>query len=307
MRDPGRRAGQRGDVGLADEVAQERRLGQQLHVEEGGPRLERDRPQRLEPVDRGGRVGVFDRHGEQQPPGPGAQPPRQARRAGCGAAAEGVVAAVDLLEERVEVGAGPRLDGRRHQHQRQADALQGPLQGPGTPLRLLGDDQLRRPAPLCEQVHQPAPDLLGPRRVAAGRHDHPHPGPRRQGLAPDVVGMHGAGDRGLGVGRGHDPSLCGDVGPRRGERGASAPGFSRLAHAAPSGSEKWGLTPPARLRPAAAPASARRRCGRRPGAGGSAGRGGPGRSGCPRSGQPAAPRWSCPRGRPRRRQAARAG
>jgi hypothetical protein len=54
--------GQRGDVDLVDELAEEGGLGQDLDVEEVGRRLERDRRELLEPVESARRVDVVDRH-----------------------------------------------------------------------------------------------------------------------------------------------------------------------------------------------------------------------------------------------------
>jgi hypothetical protein len=79
-------------------VAEERRLGQDLDVEELRRRLQRDRRQRLAAVEPGRRVDVGDRHREDDAPGPATQPPRQAAGPRDAPTADDVVAGVDRLQ-----------------------------------------------------------------------------------------------------------------------------------------------------------------------------------------------------------------
>jgi hypothetical protein len=59
---------------LIDQLAEERRLGQDLDVQEGRHRLQRDRLQLLAPMEPARGVDVVDRHRENPPPGEPAEP-----------------------------------------------------------------------------------------------------------------------------------------------------------------------------------------------------------------------------------------
>jgi hypothetical protein len=71
--------GQRGDVDLVDELAEEGGLGHDLDVQERGDRLERDRRQLLDAMSPDRRMDVAHRDGEHEPPGQALQPAKHAR------------------------------------------------------------------------------------------------------------------------------------------------------------------------------------------------------------------------------------
>ena len=137
-------------------MAEERRLGQDLHVQERRGRLRRD-PPRASPADAAGTAR---------------RRPRPARRTGAAIAAPrsiapalrsrptrrrpiDVIAGVDRREQRVEVRGGPRLHGRGHQHERQRRPLEPAVSGPAPSRRGLDDDDLRLPASLGQERRQP--------------------------------------------------------------------------------------------------------------------------------------------------------
>jgi hypothetical protein len=84
-------------------MAQEGRLGQDLDVEEGRNRLERDRCQLLAPVQPAGGVDVVDRDREDEPPGEPADPAADLREPSYPPPADDVVAMVDRLQERLDM------------------------------------------------------------------------------------------------------------------------------------------------------------------------------------------------------------
>lgn len=74
-------------------------------------------------------MDVAEWDGEDDPPRPGRQPTEQAATRRDGAPADDVVAVVDGLEERFQMGLGPRLIGRRDEDERQVGSLQADPQG----------------------------------------------------------------------------------------------------------------------------------------------------------------------------------
>jgi hypothetical protein len=81
----------------------------------------------LEPVQAAGGVGVAQRDGEDQSPGQRRQPSQQAPLALGRPSTDGVIAMIDGLEERLQVGLDPRLLSGRDQDQRETGAGQGAL------------------------------------------------------------------------------------------------------------------------------------------------------------------------------------
>jgi hypothetical protein len=289
-------AGQRGDGDLADDVAEERRLGQDLDVEELRRRLERDRRQRLEPVEPGRRVDVGHRHREDHVPGPVAQPAPHAAEPRGRPAADDVVAGVDGLQERVQVGVGPGLRRRGHQHQGQRRPGQRPLQDPSPALVLRRlDDGLGHAAPAPDAIDQAPGHLLGARQFALGQHDDPDPS-LRQRLAAEMGLERIVARARVGTGHGLPRRVCQTHQFLR--RPSDRCGSRTLQGTAAC--RWWAMPAPTR-------ASAGRPGGRRLAGCGRRGRGGRRRSGPRRCGSGAAPRWSCRPRAPRRRGAGRPG
>jgi hypothetical protein len=105
-------------------VAEEGRLGEDVEVQERRGRLKGNRGQLLEPVQAAGRVDVAQGDGEHQLPGQRFQPSFAALPARGWPAPDHVIAVIDGLQERIQMGLGPRLLSRRDQNQRQMGAGQ---------------------------------------------------------------------------------------------------------------------------------------------------------------------------------------
>jgi hypothetical protein len=175
------RPGQRGDVDLVDQVAEVGRLGEQFDVEEGRDRLRDDARERLAAMDAARGVDVEHWHVEGRPPGPTREPAAGPPRHSESAPADGEVAAVDGLEQGVEVGRGPGLNGRRDDDQRQARPVDAPFQRPRPSLpadRL--DHGLGRPFSLSQQADESLRDSPGRLRRPLREHHHPRPGPSQR-------------------------------------------------------------------------------------------------------------------------------
>src|SRR5262249_6157972 len=118
------RRGQRRNVNLVDQLAEERRLGEDLDVDELRDRLERDLRERLEPVEPAGRMDVDDGNREDDPPGDPFGPAPGALGEWNLPPADHVVALVDRREQRVEVRGGPWFTGRGDEDERCRCALE---------------------------------------------------------------------------------------------------------------------------------------------------------------------------------------
>jgi hypothetical protein len=116
-------------------VAQEGGLRRQLDVHERRGGLQRDRGQPFLPVQVDRRMNVLDRHGEEAAPAqalPPATPTREARQA---TAAEDVVATIDRLQQRSEMGLLGRRGAGDDQDQRVNTPRIPPLDRPGPTRR----------------------------------------------------------------------------------------------------------------------------------------------------------------------------
>ncbi|WP_074316308.1 hypothetical protein [Singulisphaera sp. GP187] len=105
---------ERRDVDLIDQVAEEGRFGQDFDIKELRCRLERDRVELLEAMQSARRVDVEDRHTEHGLPRELANPTGQTVQRGGLTPADHVVAGLDRLEQRVEMGGRPTLARRGH-------------------------------------------------------------------------------------------------------------------------------------------------------------------------------------------------
>jgi hypothetical protein len=143
-------------------VPEEGRLGQELEVQERRRRLEGDGRQLLQPVQAAGGVDIAQRDREHQPPGQRCQPSPATIPAPGGPTADDVIAVVDGLQERLQVGRGPRLLGRRDQDERELGAGQADGERVVEPLpRGPHDSGLHRPAHRVQVRGQGRDDGLG--------------------------------------------------------------------------------------------------------------------------------------------------
>jgi hypothetical protein len=88
----------RRDGDLVDQLAEERRLGEDLDVEERRGRLEGDGRELLAAVEPARRVDVVDRHREDDPPGEPAEPSSQPHESPIPTPADDMIAMVDRFE-----------------------------------------------------------------------------------------------------------------------------------------------------------------------------------------------------------------
>ena len=111
---------------------------------------------------------------EQDSPGESREPPADAPARPDRPSTDDVVAGVDRLEERVEVGGGPGLGGRRHQDDRVRPVGEPLLQGLA-PADGVGADHEGVGFSLAgpEQVEQAPADPVRLGDVTRGHHDHP--------------------------------------------------------------------------------------------------------------------------------------
>lgn len=108
-------------------MAEERGLGQELDVEEGRGRAERDGSELLAAVDLAGRVDIEHRDREDQFARQAADPAEDPPRESQGPPARDVVGEVDRREQRCEMCGRPRLEGGRDQDERSYGLLEGIL------------------------------------------------------------------------------------------------------------------------------------------------------------------------------------
>lgn len=135
-----------------------------------------------------GGMDVAHRHGEDQPPGPRGQPARAIAPAVGGPSADGVVAVVDGLEQRLEVGRGPRLLGGRDQHQREPGPREADRQcGVEPPVVDRDDAGLYLAVARRREFDQRGDDRLGAIGRQVGKQDDADAG-ARQRIAPGVAG-----------------------------------------------------------------------------------------------------------------------
>jgi hypothetical protein len=176
--EPERPRGRQGrHVDLVDQMAEKGRLGEDLDIEKGGIRLRRNRCQLVEPVQTARRVDVEHRHREDQPPRKCRETTTQPPEQPSAAAADDVVAVVERLEYRFKMPGGPRLLGRRDEHDGSGRPLQPKLQGPMlAPARDRHDIHLGRSPSTGEQVTQAGADRIGAGGVAVVEYDHPDVG-----------------------------------------------------------------------------------------------------------------------------------
>jgi hypothetical protein len=129
-------------------------------------------------MDPAGGEDVVHRQGEEDPPGEGREPPGDPPALADRSTADDVVAAVDRLEERVEVGGRPGLGGRCHQDDRVRPVGEPFLQG-SAPADRLGMDHegVGLATPGLEQLEQAPADLVGLGVGLRGHHDHPDTAP----------------------------------------------------------------------------------------------------------------------------------
>lgn len=168
-----RKAGSEGgDRLVADQVAEERRLGEDLQTQERRARLERDALQFLAAVKLDRREDVAHRHAEQEPPARRAQPAGQTPAKAHGASAEHVVALVDGLEQGIEMGPRPDLVRERDESERERRTRQAFLDRTVPAARGVDDPRLGRTPTRGEQARQRHADRLGPAEVVAAEHDH---------------------------------------------------------------------------------------------------------------------------------------
>jgi hypothetical protein len=100
---------QRRDGDLVNQMAEERCFRQDFDVEKFGPRLKRDRVQRLSAVESTGGMDVDHRNREKPLPRQPADPSQESSRRRDAATPDHVIAAVDRPEQRVEMASGPPL------------------------------------------------------------------------------------------------------------------------------------------------------------------------------------------------------
>lgn len=200
------RPGQRRHRHLLDQLRQKRPLRQDLHVQEIRRRLQRDRLQRLPPMQFHRRMHIPRRHREDQLPTPARDPSPQRPQPALLPPPHHMIRPIDRLEQRPQVLLPPRLARRRHQHERMVPLRQRPPH-PLRPrvVRERLHHHVHPPHRSREQPLQPLPDLLRlPRRQLAQHHDqharrprhrlphqvriqwvhlirsHPHPHPHRR-------------------------------------------------------------------------------------------------------------------------------
>jgi hypothetical protein len=178
------------DRHLVDQLAEVRRLGQDLDVEERGDRLERDRPELLATMEAAGRMDVVDGYGEDQLPGEPAEPAAKPLQPSDPACADDVVAMIDGFEQRIEVLRGPGRACRRHEDDRHLGPGKSTADGL-VPAKLFGrdDDRLHGAPSRGQQLLERGRDGRGRRTVIQGQDDYPNRSSRER-IAPEV-GLEG--------------------------------------------------------------------------------------------------------------------
>jgi hypothetical protein len=84
-------------------VAEKGRLGQDLEVQERRGRLKGDRPELLSAMEQNRRIDIQDRNGKDQSSGQAAHPPEDFLSGRGRPPANGMIAEIDGLHERLEV------------------------------------------------------------------------------------------------------------------------------------------------------------------------------------------------------------
>jgi hypothetical protein len=182
-------------------MAEERRLGEDLDVQERGGRLQGDRQQLLATMEPARGVDVEQRHGEDQPARQHGQPAPACLPTAGRPAADDMVAVVDRLQERFQVRRGPRLFCRRHQHEGEPGALQAarqrdPQVHPVDRHHAMLDHASHRRQPLDQRRH----DRFGLFGRPVGQHDDVNPGVGERlamevaqvGIVAGLAGRHGS-------------------------------------------------------------------------------------------------------------------
>jgi hypothetical protein len=177
---------ERRDGDLVDQLAEERRLGQDLDIQERRGRLQRDGLQLLAPMEPARRVDVVDRHREDHPPGEPAEPAPEAHGRPVLPPADDVIAMIDRVQQRIEMGGGPGLARRGHEHERG----DGPLEPQGERLVQAApgardDHAVDLPATLRDQLLQRTGHAPGRGPIVRRQDDHPDGG-TGQRVAPEV-------------------------------------------------------------------------------------------------------------------------
>jgi hypothetical protein len=161
-------------------VTEEGGFGQNLDVDELGGRLKRDRLEPLAPMQPTGRVEIGDRDREQVSERGVLEPAIPPLRSSDRAAADRVVGLVDRLQKRPQVGIGPRLECRGHEHQRLAHARESPFECTADPLCIDNlDHRLCLPAAGSQELDDALGDRLRSRMIGPAEHDHANPGVRQ--------------------------------------------------------------------------------------------------------------------------------
>ncbi|HZW33020.1 MAG TPA: hypothetical protein VFF52_20055 [Isosphaeraceae bacterium] len=187
------------DLDLIDQVPEERRLGEDLDIQERGRRLQGDRGQLLAAMEPAGGVDIQQRNAEDQPARQHRQPaPRRLPAAGR-PAADDMVAVVDGLQQGFQVSWSPRLPGGRHQDQGKARALQalGERDPQVHPLDR-HDAMLDRPPHCRHRIDQRCHDRLGLLGKRVGQQDDADPGVEerlamevaQEGIVAGLAGRH---------------------------------------------------------------------------------------------------------------------
>ena len=174
---PGLGPRDRRDFHLVDQVPQEGRLGQNLDTQEVARRLQVDVSDFLGPVEPARGMNVEHRGGEHHLPKSRLEPARESTGARGLTAADDVIAGVDGLQERNQVGLGPRLVSHRDQGQRGLGDANSRADRPGHAEGLRENDDLPRlPVQPGEAVGDRLLDLLGLARLAGVDHYHEYRG-----------------------------------------------------------------------------------------------------------------------------------
>jgi hypothetical protein len=155
-------AGQGGYVDFIDQVPEERRLRQELGVEERRLGLEQDGEQLLESMESARRVNIVQRHGEDQSPDQFRQPARAATARRLGAPADDVVACVDGLKQWIQMICAPRLHRGCNQHQWHVGIFETTAKGfRQTKIRDRDDSMLDWPSHFGNSLRQRGDDGFG--------------------------------------------------------------------------------------------------------------------------------------------------
>jgi hypothetical protein len=213
-----REAFERRDFDFIDQVPQEVRLGQDLSVDEGRRRFERDGGQLVEPVQPTGGVDVGQRDRQDETPWQRTQPglPRIAGRHA--PAAHDVISVLNGFQERFQVRRRPGFDGRRNEHERQRGARQARLERLGEALAFDRDNALfHGTSQFPDVTGERLDDRLSSVRGQPGEQDNSNARARKR-IAPRVLkkrivaGLVGGHSSFAAVGGSSDSVGCGLAG-----------------------------------------------------------------------------------------------